>query len=415
MARRGALALLDQAAASGTNFASSIIIGRAVAKEQFGAYGLGFTIVVLALNLQTALIAAPYTVYVPRLKDRDQAAYTASTLLHQLLMAAACGVLLLLGGAALSLGAGPRQYAPVAWALAAAVPMVLLRTYARAVCFARLKVNWALAVDVAVAALQLGGLLALMRAGLLSASHAFLVAGGACGLTGLAWLAYARGLFAVERGRAGQDFRRNWALGKWVLGSTAARWGSSGLYPWFLAFFWGTATTGVFSACVAVAMFAAPFLTAMANVLNPAAAHAAADAGRSRLKDVVVRGTAVLAAVMAGFLLIMVLWGGRLVSLLYGTEYGGHGAVVAILALGFAVHSSVLPVDAGLLALERPDAITKSHICGAAATILIGTPLVWRYGLVGAAAGDLVKSAVTTGVRLYAFWSGQRRWPAKPQ
>jgi O-antigen/teichoic acid export membrane protein len=403
-ARKGGLALADQAVASATNFVTGAIVGRTVAREKFGLYTLGFTLALLALNVQNALVSAPYTVYSPRLKGSDHARYTGSTLLHQWGLTALCVALLLLVGAALSAGVGPMELAPLAWALAVAIPFILLREYARSVCFAGLRMGSALVLDSCVAAVQIGALLALARLGLLSESRAFLTVGVACGLAGIAWIVAARKLFILRLSRAVQDFKQNWSLGRWVLGKAAAWHVSSGLFPWLLAALRGAGAAGVFAACCGVVMLANPFLAAMTNLLQPVAAHAAAQGGRQRLGDVVLKSSAVVFACMSVFLVVMLLWGGWLVAVIYGRQYAGHGLVVSLVALSFFIRSFVVPVDAGLLARERPQVMMNSNLAGGVVALVLGTPMVWLYGLEGAALADVLSSAVANGIRIRSFW-----------
>lgn len=412
-ARRGGVALADQMVASGTNFVTTIVIGRAVAKDQFGLYSLGFTLAVAALAVQNSLISAPYMVYSPRLKGPDHARYAGSTFLHQLAMVAVCLVVFAAVGAILSLGAGPAGLAPVVWALAAASPFILLRGYARGLCFAGLRMGTALLLDGAVAVLQLGTLIVLAKLGKLSASRAFLTTGLACGIVGVVWAVAARRAFLMDLGQAVADLKRNWLLGKWVLGTAVAREASSGVFPWFVAAFHGVGAAGAFAACVNLVMLANPFLVAMTNLLVPTVSHVSARGGGHRMRSLVLKSSVLLFAAMSVLFAVMLAWGGRLVALVYGSQYAGYGLAVSLLGFSFLVRSFVLPVDAGLLATERPDVMMKSHLAGGAVSLTLGTLLVWLHGVVGAAAADVVKTLVTTAFRLTFFWARGTR-PAEP-
>ena len=74
--RQGLLSLADQAVVSATNFATGVIVARTCSREELGLYMLGFSVILLATDLQTSLISTPYMVYAPRLKGRAHALYT---------------------------------------------------------------------------------------------------------------------------------------------------------------------------------------------------------------------------------------------------------------------------------------------------------------------------------------------------
>ena len=166
---QGFVSLADQAVASATNFVTGVIIARACSKEEFGLYMLGFSLILLITDLQTSLISTPYMVYAPRLKGSAHALYTGSILIHQLAFSLFTMLALLCGAFVVTIGVAPRGLGPLMWALVAVIAMIMLREFARRVCFARLKLKTAFFFDTCVAVVQISGLLVLVRFGLLSA------------------------------------------------------------------------------------------------------------------------------------------------------------------------------------------------------------------------------------------------------
>ena len=163
--RQGIIALSDQGVTSFTNFITGIILARVCGKEQLGLYVLGFSLVLFIMGIQDSLILSPLTVYSPRLKGIDLARYYGSTLIHQLIFSGLSVLGLSIAGLLLSSGFDPQQFAPVLWALVIAITFMLLREYARRVCFARLQMKAALILDLGVCVVQIGGLLLLSHLG----------------------------------------------------------------------------------------------------------------------------------------------------------------------------------------------------------------------------------------------------------
>src|ERR1035437_910711 len=156
-----AISLADQAIVSATNFLTGVIIARACSKEELGLYSLGFSVVLMMADLQSSLIMTPYMVYAPRLKGRAHALYTGSTLIHQSAFCLLTMLALVCGAFAVMIGVGPRGLGPVLWALVPVIGLIMLREFARRVCFARLKLKTAFLFDTSIAAGQISGLLVL--------------------------------------------------------------------------------------------------------------------------------------------------------------------------------------------------------------------------------------------------------------
>src|SRR6185369_2985824 len=151
LVRSGSLAIADQAVVSGTNFATSILLGWS-GKTELGIYYLALSLLVFLRGIQEQLITAPYLVYAHRRSGTAAEVYAGSSLLHHL----ALGVLssILVGGLLLA-GIGPPEMKSIWILLLGIAPLYLLRDFARQMLFAQLNLRMALALDVLVAAIQL--------------------------------------------------------------------------------------------------------------------------------------------------------------------------------------------------------------------------------------------------------------------
>ena len=403
-ARKGLVTLSGQAVTSGTNFLTGIIIGRTLAKEEFGLYMLGFSIVLIVTNLQSSLISTPYNVYSPRLKNTDYAKYTGSTLIHQLALSALAIFSLSVAGITLSLGIGPHELTPVVWALVVVITFIMLKEYVRRIYFAGLRMKTAFILDLFVAVVQIGGLLLLLHLGLLSVTYAYFIVGLACGLPALSLLFWSRREFIFSIHEALADLRRNWMLAKWVCAATITVTLSGELFPWFLAGFHGTDATGIYSACQWPVFLTNPLLLGMGNILGPKTAHAFSQGGRGKLDRVVITTTLVILLPISVICLGLILWGGSIVTLMFGEKYAGYGWVVAILAFYPLISSLALPTNFALIAIERPDGILKSNLGGGVVTLLFGIPLVSLYGVGGAAVATVCSYSVDVSLRLWIYW-----------
>ena len=289
---QGIISLADQAVASATNFATGIIIARACSKEELGLYMLGFSLIFLMTDFQTSLITTPYMVYAPRLKGQAHALYTGSTLIHQLAFCLFTVFGVVCGAFVVSKGIGPKGLGPVLWALSLVIALIMLREHARRVSFARLRLKTAFLFDTSIAVGQISGLLLLAHFGLLSASRAFWVIGSVCGIAVLGWLWTDRECYHPRMSESRADLKKNWVFGKWVFASGLVWALSMNLYPWFLAYFHGTASTGVWAACLGVVSVGNPALLGIQNFVGPKIAHVYAASGTKALRRFVLKITA---------------------------------------------------------------------------------------------------------------------------
>src|ERR1700730_2107492 len=175
------------------------------------------------------------------------------------------------------------------------------------------------------------------------------------------------------------------------------------LYPWWLAFFHGAASTGVWAACLGVVSVANPVILGIQNVMGPKIAHAYAAEGRKALRRLVVRITVVIAIPMSLLCVVMLFWGGRLVALLYGRQYAGNGSVVAILAFNLLVNAVAFSFSRALFAVDRANVDFLVNFAALFIMVTMGFWLVRAFGPLGAAFGLLAANLVASSVRARAF------------
>lgn len=397
------ISLADQAVSSATNFATGIIIARTSSKEELGLYMLGFSLILLVTDFQTSLITTPYMVYAPRLKGRAHALYTGSTLIHQLAFCLITMVAVVCGAFAVSKGMGRQGLEPVLWALSVVIALIMLREHARRVSFARLRLTTAFLFDTSIAVGQIGGLLLLGHFGLLSASRAFWVIGSVCGIAVLGWLWSDRECYRPQLDESLADLKKNWTFGKWVFASGLVWAVSMNLYPWFLAYFHGTASTGVWAACVGVVSVGNPALIGIMNFVGPKIAHVHAEAGPKALRRMVLTITAALALPISLLCVGMAIWGGQLVVMLYGRKYAGNGLVVAFLSFNYLVYAASFSFSRALMAIERADLDFLLNFVALFMMVFMGFWLVRALGPVGAAIGLFAANFVTSAARAAVF------------
>ena len=404
------LALIDQAVVSGTSFLTTMLIGRWCGTGELGSYALGMSLLVAWACVQESLIALPYTIYCHRPAGGSAAECAGSALVHHAMLSAVAFVALAAAATVLSCWPVMPGLAPVTWALAVATPFSLLREFGRRFAFAHLRMVQALVLDLAVAVVQLAGLAWLGSVGALSAVAACIVIGCACALTGAVWLYMVRGDLVVRSAPVWRTMQQSWVLGKWLFASQLTLTVQGYFIYWLLAGVAGTAATGMYAACMTVALFSNPFVLGLANALAARAAKAYVAGGALALRRVVFQTTLLLTAVMAAFCVAVLFGGEEVMGLIYhGSQYGGYGPTVTVLALAMLASAVGMPASNGLAAVERADLIFKSGLLAVGLSVVLIPFLVAWWGVPGAAYGFLAGNLVGSAGRWAAFAAVVRR------
>ena len=220
---------------------------------------------------------------------------------------------------------------------------------------------------------------------------------------GLGWLWSDRRFYQPKINESVADFKKNWVLGRWVFASGLVWAISMNLYPWLLAAFHGVASTGVWAACLGVVAVGGPVMVGIQNLAGPKIAHVYAAEGYRALHRLVLKITAVVAIPMSLLCLVMFVWGGRLVVLMYGRQYGGNSFVVALLALNLLAVALGFPFSRALFAIDRAHVDFLVNFTALFIMVTLGLWLVRTFGPIGAAIGLLGANIATSTVRAAAF------------
>ena len=397
-------ALADQAIFNAGNFLRGVILARMVSQGEFGLFTLGWTVIVFLESGHTTLVSTPYTVYCPRLKGAELAKFTGSALIHQLFLTVSLAVVGICTSLSLSLIGNSKEIAVLAWAITIGIVPIFLRDHIRRLCFARLWMRAAIAVDLSTVAIQLGLLFAVGAIAGLSASTAFIIIGFGCLVVTVLWIAKYRSEFKVAWPQVRADWEQNWLLGRWGLASAVLWVSATSLYPWMLAALHGTSAAGVWAACLGVVALCNPPLWGLQNFVLPKASHVFAERGASALRSFVLRAALVVGGLATALCVLLVPIGGWLVAIIYGDPYSGNGLVVALLLANFSILSVDFCFSRGLFILERTDIDFKINIIPVFLVFLIGIWMVSEIGITGAALSMLIGNVAALILRIVSFF-----------
>jgi len=375
-----------------------------VSQGEFGLFTLGWTVIVLLESVHSTLVNTPYTVFCPRLKGAELAKFTGSALAHHLFLTVSLAVVGIFTSLGLTLMGDSKELSVLAWAITIAIVPILLRDHIRRLCFARLWMRAAIAVDLSTAVIQLGLLLAVGNIKGISASIAFVVIGSGCAIVTVLWLVIYRREFKVAWPQVKADWGRNWPLGRWGLASAVLWVSATSLYPWMLAALHGTSAAGIWAACIGVVALCNPLIWGLQNFVLPKTSHIFAEHGASALRSFVPRAALLVGGSAMAVGVILVPISGWLVTTIYGDSYSGNGLVVTLLLANFSILSFDFCFSRGLFILERADIDFKINVVPVVVVFLIGIWMVKGIGVSGAALSILIGNSAALFFRIVSFF-----------
>lgn len=175
MGRRMSVAVLAQAISAASNVLVTVIAARAFDVDGFGRFGVAFLLAAFVVNAGRALIGSPTLVRREAAAHDHCADPIAAALLYGLLGALAMGLL--------ALALGGLLQAPLL-ALAVVLPGIMLQDVGRSLCFADLRPQAALVLDVQWIVVEIVGLAVVAAVWGLTEATVILTWGGAATLAG---------------------------------------------------------------------------------------------------------------------------------------------------------------------------------------------------------------------------------------
>ena len=402
--RQGLVVIVDQGFCSIANFLAGVLVARAYSKGEYGFYVLGFTLLMLTVNVQGSLCGTPFTVFSPSLKGRDRRVYLGNTLILHLAISLLTAIGFIFAAFVVSAIMPTDALASIFFALAAVSVFMLLRDFMRYVLLAQFHVWASLFMGLAVNLATVVMLFWAYVGGWLTAPVAYIILGGCAGVPALAVLWSERKEITLTRKRLREHLKQNCQFGKWLVAQMVVIFFAIRMYPWFLLFFKGSAATGVYGACVGLAAMVNPLFLGVKRYLGPRTAHAACKGGW-QVRRIVYLSMALLAGPMLVIFLGTVFFGEWAIVAIYGSKFAGTGAIFSICTIAVIITAQGEIVSAGINALRRPDIAFRARLAALATTGTLGLLLVHKLGPLGAALGVCIARALTVGYQLIRFHS----------
>jgi O-antigen/teichoic acid export membrane protein len=238
--------------------------------------------------------------------------------------------------------------------------------------------------------LVLGGLYFVYKHALLSPFSAFLLIGVGALVTGIVLMLRLRsGLSGAGPAPALREtWSRHWRYGGWAFASCIAAWFPSYVYYPLLSSFKGMAQSGQLKALMNLTMPFEQMKGALFMLFLPYAARVAEHRGTSGTR--VLGGRLTLVSVTGAIIYwaIIIPLHKPVFHLLYSDRYSEVAYLLPLLALGQIFWSATYGPSTALRAMESPASVFVAFASATAASLVVGVPATWAFGLKGAIWGS---------------------------
>jgi O-antigen/teichoic acid export membrane protein len=401
-ARQGYLSAIDQGVISLSNFLATIILARNVDPTQLGVYGVGFVTLRLIRSIQEGLIVQPMNVFGAGMEEEEFKHYATSTSIFQIGLAflsatvvAVCGwVLTEMGNDT----AGPTLFAlwlPFLW--------WQLQEYLRRMLYTRGLVFKAVVNSVIANGVRLGIMIYLVGQGTLT---------GISGLEAIAWGSFValfpsfwftRHFWSRQLENLRVTWRRNWAFGRWLLGSTLTNWVAVEFYPILTAGLISFAAAGAYRALQNLVAPIHLLLRAVDTFPTPRAANLYGKNGQAALTRTLRSVYLALGIPILGILIAAMLFGEEVLFLIYGDVYLEYSNGVVLMALFYALMFAYWPLQSIFKAAQLSRPIFIANVLAIISMFTIGIWAIINWGVYGTILGQVV-NALVINIVLWGFW-----------
>ena len=397
---QGGWAVVDQALFAGSNLLVNVLLARWLPGKEYGAFVTAYTVLLLVQIAHAALLIEPMLIFGAD-KHRGSFSHYFDVLrtYHWKLMLAAGGGLAV---TAMAIAVFVDTLVGEALAgLAVTSPFILLSWLARRGCLAASKPHLAAFGSAINVFVVLAGLLLLSRLHLLNVLSAQLLLGVAAIATTACLLRPLRRLTATPLSEAARStvWSDHWGYARWSSATGVLTWFYSFIYYLVLPKWYGLAASGTLKALLNLVLPILHSDGALVTLLLPQFVRSRRVPGRfSRIVSTAAVGFSIEAAC---YWLVLVFFGQRLVSLLYGGTFQfDHSALIMIGAIP-PLSSLVNILGNALRAREEPERVFWATIAAVVVAGTFGVAAVARAGINGAIVGMVSSSAVQAVVMLW--------------
>lgn len=382
------VALADQAMVSATNFATNILLARALGLEAFGTFTFSWIVIQLFNGVLASLLALPMMTIGPKQADDQRNAYYGTVIALQTVLSCLLFFTILIGAIATAHYLPRFQTGDIALPLAGAVATYQAQDFLRRYFFSQHRPDRAFLNDLVRCGCQSAALitLACLKTPTVAETLWIFAATAAVALA-LGGLSIRATVSVWRREALRTVILSHWTLSKWLVVSNFLQWGTNNIY--FIL-------TGIFlGAPVAGGLRAAANFTGFVNIIslglsNVTAAHAAAEYSRGGARPLIayIRRSALRGLVIVTlFCIVIGAAPGFWLTLAFGKAFATYQGALLWFAVIQPFAFLEMPLTAALLAVEYTAPFFFEYLGANLVTFAFTPLLIHAFGLTGVMIG----------------------------
>jgi O-antigen/teichoic acid export membrane protein len=406
LAKRFSLTTIDQCVASLSNFAVGAAIAHIAGLAAFGAYSLVYSAWCLVAAFHRSLVTDPMAieneVHQPDAAKRIRLGLAADLWLGL----AMAGVFAMIGTALIA--TGHRQFGVCFVGIAPALPFLLAQDYWRRVGFMRALPQKALANDIVFDVFQVATFAGLFAAGMRSPLLAII----SWGVGAASGAIYGLHQFSSRPSLAGGigRIKLHWGLSRWLVATNIISSATAQATVMLSGAILGP--VGVAGLKAPINLVGGPsmvLINAGGSIGLPESSRALAEKGWPGLRRVQ-RLVGAAAMVNVGIIAIVVIvFGRRLLELLYGPAFGRFAGVADIVAIAIFISTAGIGPILSLKATKQTHRFVPLFAGSLIVSIISVVVLAELFGLVGAAFSVLISNTLRTVGLMVTHWKTSRK------
>jgi O-antigen/teichoic acid export membrane protein len=401
-------AIADQALVSGTNFLTNIIVARLLGLKEFGVFALAWMAILFFNGMQLSAVVAPMTSLSPKTEPDDRPRYLGAVIVQELIFVGLSTLILSLGLHLIVVLTHQPALHELRFPLCVALLAYLLQDFIRRYLFTTKQSSRAFAADAVSYLPQLPLIYLFIRMRHIhTAGVLWLI--GLTSIVGVAVGAYWFEKISFRISAIKSATKRHWRMSRWLAPSTLLWWTSTNFSILLAPVYYGAAAAGVLRATYNFVAVCNIWLLGLDNVMPPEAARLLREGGVPSLLRYLRRASLRWGSITIAFVAVLFVAPGFWLHLAYGTKYANYGNLLRLFGVYCIVSFFVVPVRAGLTALEKTSPILVAYIVTTIFSVTSAPPLIRELGLPGIVICTILTQVVFLGILLIALVVHGRR------
>ncbi len=400
---KGGMSVLDQGVFSGANFILSILLARWLSSEQFGAYAIGFTVLIFVYQFYTAFLLDPMGVLGPTNFSDKLKEYFVVHLRSHFVITITAGLFFIV--IAFAWGSDQLLVRKTLFVMGGTLPLLLLPWYLRRVFYILGQPVVSLWGSL-IYAISLVALTILLRQFNALTSVLAIVATAIAGLFSGVFL-----LFIFQLGKSRSSIasftavmRQNWKFGKWLITSGVFIAFASQVQIWISARFLGLQAAGALRALQVITQPMMLTITALIALATPVLSLEFSKGnfeGFNRKSFLLSISLLILSILFEVFLLLFNI---PIEMFVYHGKFSTYAFLLPVWGIVPVCLAFSSGIQAGLQAAQRPWVLLVAAILWAPASLGFGIWLTLNLGIIGATWSVVLGCVVFILILSFLYW-----------